>query len=238
MSSLGRGRGRGRGRPAAISENLEVGNIQEEATNTTSSNDDERRDDNLRSNKRLRVDNSDEKSSNYVSNQYDDHEDHNETYIPSYPKHDDGQSYDLQHVDSRIDDEYNLERERQGLLEKQNRMNKLREEVKRKEMIERGINPDYKTKEEKKLSKKTDNNNHNENDNEGGQYSDSEPEQEDDSAMMAMMGFSGFSTTKNTKVEDNHTSAAKGTANLAKGRTYRQYMNRKGGFNRALDTMK
>ncbi|PAV67694.1 hypothetical protein WR25_04213 [Diploscapter pachys] len=47
----------------------------------------------------------------------------------------------------------------------------------------------------------------------------------------ALMGFTGFSTTKNTKVVGN----ADGAVKINKQRKYRQYMNRKGGFNRPLD---
>lgn len=53
--------------------------------------------------------------------------------------------------------------------------------------------------------------------------------------MQRLLGFSGFGTTKGQEVEDNKTSAAKGTASKNKARKYRQYMNRKGGFNRPLD---
>jgi U4/U6.U5 tri-snRNP-associated protein 3 len=49
--------------------------------------------------------------------------------------------------------------------------------------------------------------------------------------MMRQMGFAGFDTTKNKKVEGNIT----GMAKVNKPRKYRQYMNRKGGFNRPLD---
>uniref|UniRef100_A0AC34FW36 U4/U6.U5 small nuclear ribonucleoprotein 27 kDa protein n=1 Tax=Panagrolaimus sp. ES5 TaxID=591445 RepID=A0AC34FW36_9BILA len=52
---------------------------------------------------------------------------------------------------------------------------------------------------------------------------------EDD--MMKMMGFGGFDTTKNKKVEGN----MDGIAKVNKPRKFRQYMNRKGGFNRPLD---
>ncbi|PWN99475.1 hypothetical protein FA09DRAFT_337595 [Tilletiopsis washingtonensis] len=57
---------------------------------------------------------------------------------------------------------------------------------------------------------------------------------EDDAAMMAMMGFGNFGTTKNKKVEGN----AEGFAEVRKERTWRQYMNRVGGFNRPLDHIK
>ena len=51
------------------------------------------------------------------------------------------------------------------------------------------------------------------------------------------MGFGGFGTTKGKAVEDNQSSAARGASSKNKGRKYRQYMNRKGGFNRPLDKM-
>ncbi|KAJ1952589.1 U4/U6.U5 small nuclear ribonucleoprotein, partial [Dipsacomyces acuminosporus] len=49
--------------------------------------------------------------------------------------------------------------------------------------------------------------------------------------MMALMGFGGFDTTKGRAVPGNNA----GLANVKKQRKYRQYMNRKGGFNRPLD---
>ncbi|KAI0670323.1 hypothetical protein C8Q78DRAFT_1069948 [Trametes maxima] len=57
---------------------------------------------------------------------------------------------------------------------------------------------------------------------------------EDDAAMMAMMGMSGFGTTKGKHVEGNQ----EGAADVKKMRTWRQYMNRRGGFNRPLDKIK
>lgn len=52
--------------------------------------------------------------------------------------------------------------------------------------------------------------------------------------MMALMGFGGFDTTKSKPVEGNQRGAAK----VNKQRTWRQYMNRRGGFNRPLDKIK
>ncbi|VDN35499.1 unnamed protein product [Cylicostephanus goldi] len=49
--------------------------------------------------------------------------------------------------------------------------------------------------------------------------------------LSALMGFAGFDTTKNKKVSGNYEGAVK----INKPRRYRQYMNRKGGFNRPLD---
>ncbi|KAK0197241.1 hypothetical protein F5146DRAFT_1014629 [Armillaria mellea] len=56
----------------------------------------------------------------------------------------------------------------------------------------------------------------------------------DEDAMMAMMGLGGFGTTKGKHVDGNQ----EGTANVKKTRTWRQYMNRRGGFNRPLDKIK
>ncbi|XP_059094583.1 U4/U6.U5 small nuclear ribonucleoprotein 27 kDa protein-like [Tigriopus californicus] len=53
----------------------------------------------------------------------------------------------------------------------------------------------------------------------------------DEIEMMRVMGFSGFTTTKGKKVEGNNT----GEVHVVLKRKYRQYMNRKGGFNRPLD---
>ncbi|KAJ2763718.1 U4/U6.U5 small nuclear ribonucleoprotein [Coemansia nantahalensis] len=53
----------------------------------------------------------------------------------------------------------------------------------------------------------------------------------EDEQMMALMGFGGFDTTKDKAVAGNSV----GAANVKKQRKFRQYMNRKGGFNRLLD---
>lgn len=52
-----------------------------------------------------------------------------------------------------------------------------------------------------------------------------------DKEMMQFMGFTGFDTTKNKHVEGN----AMGESKINRARRYRQYMNRRGGFNRPLD---
>lgn len=54
---------------------------------------------------------------------------------------------------------------------------------------------------------------------------------EDEQELMRVMGFSGFDTTKDKQVVGNDIYSA----NICKKRRYRQYMNRKGGFNRPLD---
>ena len=67
-----------------------------------------------------------------------------------------------------------------------------------------------------------------------------EHSEEDDTAkaMEELFGITNFGSTKNTKVTTNHTSAAMGTiAKHLKPRKYRQYMNRKNGFNRPLDNV-
>jgi U4/U6.U5 tri-snRNP-associated protein 3 len=57
-----------------------------------------------------------------------------------------------------------------------------------------------------------------------------EVEDNEMSAMQAMMGFGGFGTTKGQKVAGNNA----GAVYKAKKTEYRQYMNRIGGFNRPL----
>jgi len=57
---------------------------------------------------------------------------------------------------------------------------------------------------------------------------------DEDSAMMAMMGMNGFGSTKGKHVVGNQI----GAVNIKKVRTWRQYMNRRGGFNRPLDKIK
>jgi len=54
---------------------------------------------------------------------------------------------------------------------------------------------------------------------------------EDEKEMLRVMGFGTFDTTKGKRVEDN----VDGEVHVILKRKYRQYMNRKGGFNRPLD---
>ncbi|KAJ4488045.1 hypothetical protein J3R30DRAFT_883582 [Lentinula aciculospora] len=61
-----------------------------------------------------------------------------------------------------------------------------------------------------------------------------EAAEDDDAPMMALMGMAGFGSTKGKHVEGNQ----EGTVNIKKTRTWRQYMNRRGGFNRPLDKIK
>ncbi|KAF8744315.1 hypothetical protein RHS02_01943, partial [Rhizoctonia solani] len=62
----------------------------------------------------------------------------------------------------------------------------------------------------------------------GGEIEEGEDMEEDEEDMMAAMGFGGFDSTKGKSVNGNQ----QGAANVKKQRTWRQYMNRKGGFNR------
>jgi len=57
---------------------------------------------------------------------------------------------------------------------------------------------------------------------------------DDDAAMMTAMGLDGFGSTKGKHVEGNQ----EGATDVKKTRTWRQYMNRRGGFNRPLDKIK
>ncbi|ORY95737.1 hypothetical protein BCR43DRAFT_415044, partial [Syncephalastrum racemosum] len=56
-------------------------------------------------------------------------------------------------------------------------------------------------------------------------------EDDEETKMMKLMGFGGFDTTKNKHVDGADLSGA----NVKKPIKYRQYMNRRGGFNRPLD---
>lgn len=60
---------------------------------------------------------------------------------------------------------------------------------------------------------------------------DLEGKSPEEQEMLKTMGFCGFDTTKGKKVEDN----VEGDVHVVLKRKYRQYMNRKGGFNRPLD---
>lgn len=54
---------------------------------------------------------------------------------------------------------------------------------------------------------------------------------EEEREIMRLMGFCSFDTTKGKKVDSNDV----GEVHVILKRKYRQYMNRKGGFNRPLD---
>ena len=65
---------------------------------------------------------------------------------------------------------------------------------------------------------------------------DLEGKTDEEAEMMKMMGFAGFTTTKGQHVQGNE-EPLHGTVQLVLKRKYRQYMNRKGGFNRPLDAI-
>ena len=60
---------------------------------------------------------------------------------------------------------------------------------------------------------------------------------DEEEQMRKLLGFDGFGSTKGESVEDNQSTAARGGAAKNKARKYRQYMNRKSGFNRPLEKM-
>lgn len=60
---------------------------------------------------------------------------------------------------------------------------------------------------------------------------------DEEEQMQKLLGFDGFGSTKGQVVEDNQSTAARGGAAKNKARKYRQYMNRKNGFNRPLEKM-
>jgi U4/U6.U5 tri-snRNP-associated protein 3 len=53
--------------------------------------------------------------------------------------------------------------------------------------------------------------------------------------MKIIIGFSDFDSSKGKPVEENQKGPANGTVRKDSKRQYRQYMNRRGGFNRPLD---
>jgi len=61
---------------------------------------------------------------------------------------------------------------------------------------------------------------------------------DEEEQMRRLLGFNGFGSTKGQAVDDNQSTAARGGAAKNKARKYRQYMNRKNGFNRPLEKMK
>lgn len=56
--------------------------------------------------------------------------------------------------------------------------------------------------------------------------------------MQALMGFGGFDSTKGKAVDENVQGVAAGGVRKENKREYRQYMNRRGGFNRPLENGK
>ena len=122
-----------------------------------------------------------------------------------------------------------LDRERMD-MERRERMARMRAEI---DAEERGVSSGNGGVED---NQKGDIITSNQKSNKKNEDSDEELDEEQ-RQMMQMMGFGGFGTTKGKSVSDNQTSAARGAAAKNKGRKYRQYMNRKGGFNRPLDKM-
>lgn len=75
----------------------------------------------------------------------------------------------------------------------------------------------------------------NEDDGTGAGGGDEEVDEEEQ--MRRLMGFGSFDSSKGKQVESNTSGAAVGAVSKHKARKYRQYMNRKGGFNRPLEKM-
>lgn len=61
------------------------------------------------------------------------------------------------------------------------------------------------------------------------------PEEE---LLAQLMGMQSFGSSKGQGVDDNKYGDARGGMRKNQVRKYRQYMNRKGGFNRSLDKIK
>jgi U4/U6.U5 tri-snRNP-associated protein 3 len=67
-----------------------------------------------------------------------------------------------------------------------------------------------------------------------GNAEEEEGDLTEEQIMQRMMGFGGFDSTKGKQIQENQKSAARGAVKKNEQRTYRQYMNRRGGFNRPL----
>ena len=72
--------------------------------------------------------------------------------------------------------------------------------------------------------------------NESDENNSSDFEHSDETAeMMRVMGFAEFHSTKGEKKSNEQLGNTESEVRIAKKRRYRQYMNRRGGFNRPLD---
>jgi U4/U6.U5 tri-snRNP-associated protein 3 len=129
-------------------------------------------------------------------------------------------------------------RQKKLALDREQRMARLREEIKREDetlaTLDKQQSQDQSGSDEKKqseLEKKP-------------QETIIEVNQEElegldeEEKMRRLLGFNGFGSTKGQAVDDNQSTAARGGAAKNKARKYRQYMNRKNGFNRPLEKMK
>ncbi len=128
------------------------------------------------------------------------------------------------------------ERKKQLALDRQKRMARLREEIKKEDETLSALD-----KQQQEQQQQTE-------DGEQDKISPQDaiievkPEEleglDQEEQMRRLLGFNGFGSTKGEAVEDNQSTAARGGAAKNKARKYRQYMNRKNGFNRPLEKMK
>ena len=129
-------------------------------------------------------------------------------------------------------------RKRQRAADRRERMARLRAENEQEEDKLLGV--DSRKGEDEPSSKRVKHSDRGDYDDSRKGADDDEDDEDDDdelAQMKRMMGISGFGSSKGTKVEDNHSTSARGAAAKNKARKYRQYMNRKNGFNRPLDQM-
>ena len=147
------------------------------------------------------------------------------------------EDYDEEYSSRRDNNNNQDERKKQLAFERKQRMARLREEIKKEDETLAALDK----KQQQQVQSNDDN----------GQTDKISPQEtiievkpeeleglDQEEQMRRLLGFNGFGSTKGEAVDDNQSTAARGGAAKNKARKYRQYMNRKSGFNRPLEKMK
>ena len=140
---------------------------------------------------------------------------------------------------TKTDDEAEAARKKKLAMDREQRMARLREEIKKEDETLAALDKKQQQQNEGSETQGADDDN---------KISPQEaivevkPEEleglDEEEQMRKLLGFNGFGSTKGEAVADNQSTAARGGAAKNKARKYRQYMNRKSGFNRPLEKMK
>ncbi len=140
---------------------------------------------------------------------------------------------DRRHRDHEDDDD-DAERKKQLARDREERMTKLRDQLKKEDetLAALGKQQQEQAQQEKAESNKI---------SPQEAVVEVQPEEleglDPEEQMLKLMGIGSFGSTKGEAVADNQSTAARGGAAKNKARKYRQYMNRKSGFNRPLQKM-
>ena len=146
------------------------------------------------------------------------------------------EDYDEEYSSRRDNNNNQDERKKQLAFERKQRMARLREEIKKEDETLAAL--------DKKQQQVQSNDDNGQTDKISPQETiiEVKPEEleglDQEEQMRRLLGFNGFGSTKGEAVDDNQSTAARGGAAKNKARKYRQYMNRKSGFNRPLEKMK